>query len=686
MTEKKDSLLKRCPQYITDRLVDVMRMFCVVTRDESDVYSWRASNIKTPRQWREFDERWSRGAWQHRLQDMVSRLADWDVLKTFGLSKCDVLRAARVLPGMPDERPFRNAREVTDMTLRLLYELSTRRLGQVMQPPWQFLAFPCDRADPDQRQKYIALRGEIVEHQWAALFAAEQQVADDPDSGLRFLLELICWQRWAVPRLLLHLLEIEHRSGADDMSSDVEYVLEHLRSRFSDEKLSEDCHQYLRDMSRLRRFKSIATKSGFSMLIDSGVLQTRSDATIVADTRELAFEQWRGRAEAPCIFSNQPRDWPLWCNELMGGKQWSSPSVHGYLQSLLAYRRLVMVYKDDPGLPAASVMDSWWSRCCQQYTVLTYESGFSYLVLFVGRWGLTAMTLPWVEEFEDSGWRLNAKKPVNLVYLTSDAMGGPGLCWPIVAAVEGYPDHNLGISLQLRQSTEPKSFMRHVLERRREFTQWELTRVLQHMQIPETDWPGTKQAKLNRVIEIIYKDEPAQLQHVKDIYSRAVEVELDEEQPLDPEMIGLLEGMAMSDKCTPAISRCGSVKLVRPSHVVWGEARPQPRSQRPSQGSEAQARERAWQRQGQRQGQRGSTQALVAAPQSEASSSSSSCARCSRRCSRWCARCSRRCTRRCARCSRRCSRCGARCCRGNSSGASASPGRSPRRDWDVGGL
>ena len=59
--------------------------------------------------------------------------------------------------------------------------------------------------------------------------------------------------------------------------------------------------------------------------------------------------------------------------------------------------------------------------------------------------------------------------------------------------------------------------MKHVLERRRDFTQWELIRILEHMQIPQADWPGTKQAKLHRVIEIIYHADPPQLQHVKDL-------------------------------------------------------------------------------------------------------------------------------------------------------------------------
>ena len=148
MTEKKESLLKRCPGYITDRLVDVMRMFCIATRDESDAYSWRTSNIKTPNHLRAFDERWTRGAWQHSLQRMVGKLSDWDTLQKVGLSRTDVNRAVHLLPDTPDERPFRNARELADMTLRMVQELSSRRLGQVMQPPWQFLCFPLDLSGP----------------------------------------------------------------------------------------------------------------------------------------------------------------------------------------------------------------------------------------------------------------------------------------------------------------------------------------------------------------------------------------------------------------------------------------------------------------------------------------------------------------------------------------------------------
>ena len=127
------------------------------------------------------------------------------------------------------------------------------------------------------------------------------------------------------------------------------------------QKVSEDFHQHLRDLSRARRFKSIATKPGFSALIDSGVLQTRSDCTVVCDTRELAFESWRGAAPADggCTFSKPARNWPCWLNDIMRDKQRASPSVHGYLESLISYRRITQVYKDEPRLPAALVTDSW---------------------------------------------------------------------------------------------------------------------------------------------------------------------------------------------------------------------------------------------------------------------------------------------------------------------------------------
>ena len=67
----------------------------------------------------------------------------------------------------------------------------------------------------------------------------------------------------------------------------------------------------------------------------------------------------------------------------MREKQWASPSVHGYLESLISYRRITQVYKDEPGLPAALVTDSWWSRCFLRYTMVTYSTGFSFLVLLL---------------------------------------------------------------------------------------------------------------------------------------------------------------------------------------------------------------------------------------------------------------------------------------------------------------
>ena len=50
----------------------------------------------------------------------------------------------------------------------------------------------------------------------------------------------------------------------------------------------------------------------------------------------------------------------------------------------------------------------------------------------------------------DFGWKLNADKPVNLVYVKSDAMGGSEFDWPIVTDVEGFLDPTHGIALQPR--------------------------------------------------------------------------------------------------------------------------------------------------------------------------------------------------------------------------------------------
>ena len=67
------------------------------------------------------------------------------------------------------------------------------------------------------------------------------------------------------------------------------------------------------------------------------------------------------------------------------------------------------------------------------------------------------------------------------------------------------------------------------------------------MEVPAADVPGTRDAKLARVIELVFKDEPEELEQVKLAYRSAAEVVSDEPE-IDGDVIGLLEEMAMSDQ------------------------------------------------------------------------------------------------------------------------------------------
>ena len=376
MSEAREGIMAKAPHYIRDRLIDVMKMFAFITAVECSLYTRRTTTIKGPLELAEFEYNWfSKGGWVTPLDDMVkSSLYDRRNLRSVG-----------IYLGAPDvARMNQNVKDCASMTLNMLTELGIRRSGQALQPPLSFYDVAVDDERHPGRRRYV------VEAQYEALLGAEQLAADGGDHAaeIGLLLADLHWQRWMFPRVFFHTLQEEARSHEDSMGPGTQHLLRSLVARFADEKLAEDCHQFLRDAGRSKRSKRVRVGTCFSYLIDCGVLEARLPTTTYLDSAEVAFQGWRSSSSSPAgpppSFHGPPRDWPIWMNKILDGKtSWPSPNVSGYCQSMLVWRRLIACHEIGALEKAA---DSWWSRLAEKHTVISSGHSWStFIVLFVGR-------------------------------------------------------------------------------------------------------------------------------------------------------------------------------------------------------------------------------------------------------------------------------------------------------------
>ena len=163
----------------------------------------------------------------------------------------------------------------------------------------------------------------------------------------------------------------------------VQEISAKVNERFLDEKVPEDLHQHIRDISRGQRSKKARLKRIYDCAIRSGVLEDRAVShPFVPSDQMVAQKSWResNRTEgrSPPIAS-APRDWPSKMNAIMGpARDWSSPTVPTQYASAMCWAWMRTYEEDaDPDHPSAGMAPdaSHWSRLLRKHTAaLTPQS------------------------------------------------------------------------------------------------------------------------------------------------------------------------------------------------------------------------------------------------------------------------------------------------------------------------
>ena len=178
----------------------------------------------------------------------------------------------------------------------------------------------------------------------------------------------------------------------------------------------------------------------------------------------------------------------------------------------------------------------------EPYTVVRCESGCTLLVLLAGRWGCTASVLDTIDP-TDGVWAIKVNQPASIVML-DDLQVGDDLQWPLVNQAQGIPWPDVGVVL--RGADEGGNLVEAALRRRREFSSWELRRILRQAQYTPANVPCTREAMLAKVIEHVFGSDAEDVASIKELYSRPAPVK--DDPGFDPEVLPLHEEMAMSDQ------------------------------------------------------------------------------------------------------------------------------------------
>ena len=526
MSCSKEGLLKRCPRHITQRLTDVMQMFCCCTSAFREQYTFRTVEVKTIDDSCCLYANFQKGGWIRPLRAMVAHtLYNADVLRKIGVWNAH------------DERASRSAREMAAMVVNMFYENCIRQAGQALQPPLGFINM-C--ATPGR-----AVANRTVHAQdYARLLDAEQKAACG-DADLAAVVQDVVWRSWALPRLMFEVCRKEQVTHPHSNGPESRHLLRALFRKLGDEKGAEDLHQHIRDLSRCRRSKVVGLVSAFSAILRSGVVEARTETTSAMPLAAVAAKAWRSmerREKTRHLFKSAPASWPPELTPLLLNKTraWPSPTVPTYCESMLAWQRIRTCAT---GRHAAA---SWWGRLLpRKSVVVTTSDGQSFIPLFPGRWAVLALM---VDTLGEDSWAIHPQNAcVRIVYITAS---GDAMQWPQVTPVEGVPVDDVGICF--RGTAPGQWFLRDTLSRRQELTTWELDKALSTLQMggdADDSPPITHEAKLKKLAHIVFHGQAEEAERVLALYaSPAKPTDDPSADTLDPDLVPLLEELAVSDQ------------------------------------------------------------------------------------------------------------------------------------------
>ena len=160
-------------------------------------------------------------------------------------------------------------------------------------------------------------------------------------------------------------LAVHSRDCVDFDLEDCLHVARCTATRFYDEKIPEDCHQHVRNLSTSRRYKTVGMTAVFNSVIHSGILNGRGVENPSVSDQAVARQTWkvlrREVAQARAAEIREDVDYAGLNKILDPARNWSSPTVKTHFKSASA-TRWVEHHSDSILLEEEMPADAaWWS-------------------------------------------------------------------------------------------------------------------------------------------------------------------------------------------------------------------------------------------------------------------------------------------------------------------------------------
>lgn len=252
LTSANGGRLVTAPAFITQRLVDVMDMFCIATQPCRTCYSFYTAQLKTPEHSSQQGLAMAAGAWELELFNIIQASFEQH-------SNLEKIGA-----GDGTERSTQNVKELGLYVCQLLTERIMRLLPNCLDYPGCTVVVLSPQTERARAGKFKLLRDMV------AIIAVEEAARVGGVVEASWILNDICWRHNPVVRLFWHTMA---RERVDGIGPETRHIAESMHIRLPHEKPPEDVHQFIRDRSRGQRHKHLTVNSVYDAQIHSGLLR-----------------------------------------------------------------------------------------------------------------------------------------------------------------------------------------------------------------------------------------------------------------------------------------------------------------------------------------------------------------------------------------------------------------------------
>ena len=555
----KGGLIERASRNITDEVCLCMDIYSVVAGPVRTRQAKRAKERKSVEKGLEHELDLLSGLWENMYKEIVGGLAS----------------GSQHLQPWDDDRfkPMDVASLYFAFMTCLVKELSLRELPELFGPLNRFLGLL------GGGELALEYRASLVK-MWRRVLKVEE-LASRGNVHARVLLADIPFLEMQFLRLGMYVCCRDASRHPDKIGEDALLLGASVGRRMFDEKGQEDLHQFVRDLSRSKRDKSVGISTCFAAVRSSGVLEARGVAHPELDASRVAQEAFTTRRKSKYGYPNQPKVWDPRLNSILSStRDWPSPTTSGLMTGYLAWDFLQACFELDPehaeDADGPRLAARWWSGHVPELKALHHEMfDLKVFILHRCRWAFTCVELEAVYDMDGEAFQLGTRPRahtdlIKTLYIEDPrewTVWTPEVRW--LAHEEPRPE-NASIGIAFPMPDCRPTLLQDVLSRRTPLTVDELGLALSEFKLVDTTGcPALAGLSRQRRLELLVKhagfsDPEAVLAHY------AAPAPPGEPPRSDPELDGLLEELAedLADNAADLKAFRGELRQKSARHIA----------------------------------------------------------------------------------------------------------------------